>query len=82
MLASINKIKSFRETGEFEITAGLTQGMPSLTGSMTQGSDRMIGLSDVGINIEEPQDAYHSNVRDRCSDQVIIGETTISHGLR
>jgi len=57
---------------------GISQGMPSLAGvSMTQTSDRMIGLSDVGINIEEPQDAYHSNARDRCSDQVLIAEPTI-----
>ena len=55
MLASINKIKSFRETGEFDISglSQISQGMQSIAGaSMTQTTDRVIGLSDV--NIEAP----------------------------
>ena len=47
MLASITKMKSFRETGEFDIS-----GIQSDTASIANASDRVTGLSDV--NIEAP----------------------------
>jgi hypothetical protein len=47
MLASINKIKSFRETGEIDVQSQM-------------GQDRITGLSDVGV--ENPTE-YHTTMR-------------------
>jgi hypothetical protein len=51
MLASINKIKSFRETGEIDITGIAAMGQ-SASGSIAHASDRVPGLEDV--NTEAP----------------------------
>jgi hypothetical protein len=75
MLASINKIKSFRETGEIDIS-GISAMGQSASGSIVNPSERVSGLDDV--HIEAPQE--FPIVRDmRCSDQVLMAEPTIEH---
>ena len=72
MLASINKIKSFRETGEFDMTAGAT------SYSAISGMQQMMNSNEriPDVHSEAPQD-YQSNGRERHSDQVLIAEPNI-----
>ena len=57
MLASISKIKSFRETGEFDMSGLVT----ASEGGTTQS------INDV--NLEAPQDHNYQSLRaNRCSD--------------
>jgi|TARA_B110000285_G_C14963742_1_gene532980 hypothetical protein len=79
MLASISKIKSYRETGEFDMSG--ISAIQSVSGaSITNASERITGLSDV--NIEAPQEFQTNTLtapRERCSDQVLMAEPTIDH---
>lgn len=74
MLASINKIKSFRETGEIDIS-GISSMGRSASGSINNTNDRITGLEDV--NIEAPQDYPIGGRELRCSDQVLMAEPTL-----
>jgi len=79
MLASISKIKSYRETGEFDMSG--ISAIQSVSGaSIANVSERITGLSDV--NIEAPQEFQTNTLtapRERCSDQVLMAEPTIDH---
>ena len=65
MLASINKIKSFRETGEIDIS-GLSALGRSASGSITNISERVPCHDDV--HIEANQDYSHVGRDTRGSD--------------
>lgn len=67
MLASISKIKSFRETGEFDI---------SNLSNVTPSTHHVMGLSETHDGNMETRPDYPSR-HQRGSDQVLMAEPTI-----
>ena len=85
MLANISKIKSFRETGEFDMTSASGMQQSVSGASITNTSDRMIGPSDVileevtgGTLVSEFQPQARAA---RASDQVLMEDPSSANEM-